>query len=145
MSPAVLSSALMALALILFVSDRIRPDAVALIVLLLAFSYFNWRPVEVQIWDNLVLETWFRDKQAFSVRDAEFDLIYVNGDNTIAHEFGHLIAYRYGSQAFNGAAPAGWPAYSGQPAEASPADGSSAETTTRTIATWIGIIERASW
>ncbi|GAA3913939.1 site-specific DNA-methyltransferase [Luteimonas lutimaris] len=31
--------------------------------------------------DNLVLETWFRDKQAFSVRDAEFDLIYVNGDN----------------------------------------------------------------
>jgi len=33
--------------------------------------------------DNLVLETWFRDKQAFSVRDAEFDLIYVNGDNTL--------------------------------------------------------------
>ncbi|ATD66175.1 site-specific DNA-methyltransferase [Luteimonas chenhongjianii] len=32
--------------------------------------------------DNLVLETWFRDKQAFSVRDTEFDLIYVNGDNT---------------------------------------------------------------
>lgn len=31
--------------------------------------------------DNLVLETWFRDKQAFSVRDTEFDLIYVNGDN----------------------------------------------------------------
>lgn len=37
MSPAVLSSALMALALVLFVSDRIRPDAVALIVLLLAW------------------------------------------------------------------------------------------------------------
>jgi len=33
--------------------------------------------------DNLVLEAWFRDKQAFSVRDAEFDLIYVNGDNTL--------------------------------------------------------------
>ena len=33
--------------------------------------------------DNLVLETWFRDKQAFSVKDAEFDLIYVNGDNTL--------------------------------------------------------------
>lgn len=33
--------------------------------------------------DNLVLETWFRDKQAFSVRDTEFDLIYVNGDNTL--------------------------------------------------------------
>jgi hypothetical protein len=28
-----------------------------ILVLLLAFSYFNWRPVEVQIWDNLVLET----------------------------------------------------------------------------------------
>lgn len=33
--------------------------------------------------DNLVLETWFRDKQAFSVKDSEFDLIYVNGDNTL--------------------------------------------------------------
>lgn len=33
--------------------------------------------------DNLVLEAWFRDKQAFSVRDTEFDLIYVNGDNTL--------------------------------------------------------------
>ncbi len=30
---------------------------VVILVLLLAFSYFNWRPVEVQIWDNLVLET----------------------------------------------------------------------------------------
>jgi hypothetical protein len=30
---------------------------VVLLMLLLAFSYFNWRPVEVQIWDNLVLET----------------------------------------------------------------------------------------
>jgi putative membrane protein len=30
---------------------------VALLVLLLGFSFFNWRPVEVQIWDNLVLET----------------------------------------------------------------------------------------
>ncbi|WP_095011336.1 DUF1049 domain-containing protein [Tsuneonella mangrovi] len=28
-----------------------------LAVLLLAFSYFNWKPVEVQIWSNLVLET----------------------------------------------------------------------------------------
>ena len=33
--------------------------------------------------DNLVLESWFRDKQAFSVKDTEFDLIYVNGDNTL--------------------------------------------------------------
>lgn len=33
--------------------------------------------------DNLVLDTWFRDKQAFSVKDTEFDLIYVNGDNTL--------------------------------------------------------------
>lgn len=37
MSPALLSSALMALALILFITDRIRPDAVALIILLLAW------------------------------------------------------------------------------------------------------------
>lgn len=33
--------------------------------------------------DNLMLETWFRDKQAYSVRDTEFDLIYVNGDSTL--------------------------------------------------------------
>lgn len=33
--------------------------------------------------DNLVLDSWFRDRQALSVRDTEFDLIYVNGDNTL--------------------------------------------------------------
>lgn len=33
--------------------------------------------------DNLVLEEWFKNKQAYSVRDDEFDLIYVNGDNTL--------------------------------------------------------------
>jgi hypothetical protein len=37
---------------------------------------------------------------------------------TITHEFGHLIAFRYGSQEFNGAAPTGWPAYSDAPQEA---------------------------
>lgn len=37
---------------------------------------------------------------------------------TLAHEFGHLIAFRYGSRAFNGAAPVGWPSYSGRPEEA---------------------------
>jgi hypothetical protein len=37
---------------------------------------------------------------------------------TVAHEFGHLIAFRFGSQAFNGAAPEGWPAYSSSPEEA---------------------------
>lgn len=37
---------------------------------------------------------------------------------TLAHELGHLIAFRYGSQAYNGAAPEGWPAYSDQPEEA---------------------------
>ncbi len=28
-----------------------------LLFALLAFSFFNWKPVEVQIWSNLVLET----------------------------------------------------------------------------------------
>jgi hypothetical protein len=37
---------------------------------------------------------------------------------TVAHEFGHLVAFGYGSQAFNGAAPEGWPAYSNRPEEA---------------------------
>lgn len=36
----------------------------------------------------------------------------------LAHEFGHLIAFRYGSQAFNGAGPSGWPSYGSIPAEA---------------------------
>jgi hypothetical protein len=30
---------------------------VILLFALLAFSFFNWKPVEVQIWDNLILET----------------------------------------------------------------------------------------
>ena len=30
---------------------------VVLLVALLTFSFFNWKPVEVQIWDNLILET----------------------------------------------------------------------------------------
>ena len=35
----------------------------------------------------------------------------------ITHEFGHLIAFRYGSGAYNGAAPAGWPEATSNPAE----------------------------
>ena len=30
---------------------------VVLLMLLLGFSFFNWKPVEVQIWVNLILET----------------------------------------------------------------------------------------
>lgn len=37
---------------------------------------------------------------------------------TLAHEFGHLIAYRYGSQAHAGAPPSGWPYSGAQPNEA---------------------------
>lgn len=33
--------------------------------------------------DNTVLNHWFGDKQKYSVRDSEFDLIYVNGDNNL--------------------------------------------------------------
>ena len=49
--------------------------------------------------------------------------VHANGSDallraTVAHEFGHLVAFRYGSQAFNGAAPDGWPAYSSRPEEA---------------------------
>jgi hypothetical protein len=29
--------------------------------------------------------------------------------SVVGHEFGHIIAFRYGSQAFAGAAPVGWP------------------------------------
>ena len=37
---------------------------------------------------------------------------------TVAHEFGHLIAFRHGSQDYLGAPPRGWPAYSSRPEEA---------------------------
>lgn len=30
---------------------------IVILVALLAFSFFNWKPVEVTIWENLVLET----------------------------------------------------------------------------------------
>ena len=33
--------------------------------------------------DNLVLDTWFLDKQGYSTLDKEFDLIYVNGTNNL--------------------------------------------------------------
>jgi hypothetical protein len=35
----------------------------------------------------------------------------------ITHEFGHLIAFQYGSGAYAGAAPAGWPEATSNPAE----------------------------
>lgn len=38
--------------------------------------------------------------------------------DVIAHEFGHLIAFRYGSQEYAGAPPAGWPAPADRPEEA---------------------------
>lgn len=33
--------------------------------------------------DNTVLNYWFGEKQKYSVKDSEFDLIYVNGDNNL--------------------------------------------------------------
>ncbi len=38
--------------------------------------------------------------------------------DVLAHEFGHLIAFRYGTKAYAGAAPEGWPAPPQSPAEA---------------------------
>lgn len=38
--------------------------------------------------------------------------------DVLAHEFGHLIAFRYGTKAYAGAAPEGWPAPPRSPAEA---------------------------
>ncbi len=36
----------------------------------------------------------------------------------LAHEFGHMVAFWYGAQVPNGAAPDGWPAYGSHPEEA---------------------------
>jgi hypothetical protein len=49
--------------------------------------------------------------------------VHANGSDsllraTITHELGHIVAFWYGSQAFNGAAPEGWPSYSDAPQEA---------------------------
>ena len=33
--------------------------------------------------DNAVLDHWFTNKLQYSVRDSEFDVIYVNGDNNL--------------------------------------------------------------
>lgn len=33
--------------------------------------------------DNAALDHWFNNKQQYSVRDSEFDVIYVNGDNNL--------------------------------------------------------------
>lgn len=38
--------------------------------------------------------------------------------DVLAHEFGHLIAFRYGTQVYAGAPPAGWPAPAHRPEEA---------------------------
>ncbi len=38
--------------------------------------------------------------------------------DVVAHEFGHQVAYRFGSQAYPGAAPEGWPAPPQRPEEA---------------------------
>lgn len=38
--------------------------------------------------------------------------------DVVAHEFGHLIAFRYGTGEYPGAAPAGWPAPPSMPEEA---------------------------
>lgn len=38
-------------------------------------------------------------------------------DVTLAHEFGHVIAFAFGTREFAGAAPAGWPSATANPAE----------------------------
>lgn len=38
--------------------------------------------------------------------------------DVVVHEFGHLVAFRYGTQAYAGAPPEGWPAPSNLPQEA---------------------------
>lgn len=40
-----------------------------------------WRDLETM--PSAQLDKWFGDKQSFSTRDTEFDLIYVNGDNNL--------------------------------------------------------------
>ena len=47
---------------------------------------------------------------------------HATGDYThlrvvLAHEFGHIVAFRWGTQAFLGAAPDGWPAFGPRPEE----------------------------
>lgn len=78
-----------------------------------------WRgaiPVQLQIIDGRT--SWADPNGTIMVSAAHVDGSDAVLRATLAHEFGHLIAFRYGSQAYNGAAPEGWPAYSDQPQEA---------------------------
>jgi hypothetical protein len=61
--------------------------------------------------------------RAWEDRRIEIASAHANGPdpllrNVVAHEFGHLIAFRYGAQQPFGAGPEGFPAYSGRPEEA---------------------------
>lgn len=62
--------------------------------------------------------SWADPAGSIQVSEAHATGSHSNLAATLAHEFGHLIAFRFGSQAYNGAAPSGWPAYSDRPEEA---------------------------
>lgn len=52
----------------------------------------------------------------------EISQFHANGDYAhlkavLAHEFGHIVAFRWGTQAFLGAAPEGWPTFGPSPEE----------------------------
>lgn len=62
--------------------------------------------------------SWADPAGSIQVSEAHANGSLGNLKATLAHEFGHLIAFRFGSQEYNGAAPSGWPAYSDRPEEA---------------------------
>ena len=78
-----------------------------------------WRaaiPVRFEVIEGSV--SWAHSDGLIQLGTSHIDGRHERLVDVIAHEFGHLIAFRYGSQEYAGAGPAGWPAPSRHPEEA---------------------------
>lgn len=88
-----------------------------------------------RVYSSAVPQTWQADFEVrFEIIDGSTSWAYGDGRilvarshadggeahlaDVLAHEFGHLIAFRYGTKAYVGAAPEGWPEPPQSPAEA---------------------------
>jgi hypothetical protein len=79
----------------------------------------SWRaalPAQLRLIDGSY--SWARTPLTIEIARSHASLTDAYLRVIIAHEFGHLIAFHYGSRQPLGSAPAGWPAYSGNPLEA---------------------------
>ena len=62
--------------------------------------------------------SWARGDDTILIAQSHAAASFEHLVDVVAHEYGHLIAFRYGSGAYPGAAPTGWPSTSDRPEEA---------------------------